>query len=140
MKFKNSTLWIRVATVFVALLASCLGLWGQATTASSVVGQVTDSTNAAVPGAEVTLTDLGTKIAKKVSTNEDGRYIFTNVDLRQPAFSKASGDCRIVQSVTGSNIVKQSHHRFRAVTTGSGTPEHKPAEDSTRGGAPRCGI
>jgi hypothetical protein len=61
-------------------MASCLGLWGQATTASSVVGLVTDSTNAPIPGADVTLTDLGTKIAKTTSTNQDGRYIFVNVD------------------------------------------------------------
>jgi hypothetical protein len=64
----------------VALLAFCAGLWGQATTTSSVIGLVTDSTNAAIPGAEVTLTDLGTKIAQKASTNQDGRYIFTNVN------------------------------------------------------------
>jgi len=41
---------------------------------------VTDSTNSAIPGADVTLTDLGTKIAQKASTNQDGRYIFTNVN------------------------------------------------------------
>src|SRR5580698_801508 len=67
-------------TLAVALLASSLGLWGQATTSSSITGIVTDSTNAAIPGADVTLTDLGTKIAKNASTNESGRYIFTNVD------------------------------------------------------------
>ncbi len=71
---------VRVATLFVALLASCLGLWGQATTASSITGIVTDSTNAAIPGADVILTDLSTKIAHAVSTNEAGRYIFPNLD------------------------------------------------------------
>jgi hypothetical protein len=69
-------LGVRVAALFV----SCVGLWGQATTTSSVIGQVTDSTNAAIPGADVTLTDLGTKIAQRASTNQDGRYIFTNVN------------------------------------------------------------
>ena len=80
MKFKNRILGIRVATVFGVVLASCAGLWGQATTTSSVIGLVTDSTNSAIPGADVTLTDLGTKIAQKASTNQDGRYIFTNVN------------------------------------------------------------
>jgi hypothetical protein len=70
----------RVATLFVALLTSWVSLWGQATTTSSVIGQVTDTTNAAIPGADVTLTDLGTKAAQKASTNQDGRYIFTNVN------------------------------------------------------------
>ncbi|MGA3186051.1 MAG: carboxypeptidase-like regulatory domain-containing protein [Bryobacteraceae bacterium] len=63
-----------------ALLVSCLGLWGQATTTSSIIGLVTDSTQAAIPGAEVTLTDLGTKIAHTVTTNESGRYIFPTLD------------------------------------------------------------
>ena len=80
MKLKNRVMRIRVATLVVALLASCAGLRGQATTTSSVIGLVTDSTNAPIPGAEVTLTDLGTKIAQKASTNENGRYIFTNVN------------------------------------------------------------
>jgi Carboxypeptidase regulatory-like domain len=80
MNFKNSTLGIRVATVLVVLLASCASLLGQATTTSSVIGLVTDSTNAAIPGADVTLTDLGTKISQKATTNDSGRYIFTNVD------------------------------------------------------------
>ncbi len=71
---------LRLATLLVALFFLSLGLWGQATTTSSVIGQVTDSTNAAIPGAEVTLTDLGTKIAKKAETNQDGRYVFSNVD------------------------------------------------------------
>jgi hypothetical protein len=76
----SSMMRFSVPTLLVALLVLCAGLWGQATTTSSVIGLVTDSTNAAIPGAEVTLTDLGTKIAKSVATNEAGRYIFTNVD------------------------------------------------------------
>ncbi len=71
---------VRVATLLIALLATCLGLWGQATTSSSITGIVTDSTNAAIPGADVTLTDLSTKIAHTASTNESGRYIFPNLD------------------------------------------------------------
>lgn len=80
MKHSNRMMRVRVAALFAVVLASCLGLWGQATTTSSVVGLVTDSTNAAIPGADVILTDLSTKIAKTASTNEAGRYIFTNVD------------------------------------------------------------
>src|SRR5580692_10780085 len=76
---RNNSLRTRVA-ILVAILAGCAGLWGQATTTSSVIGLVTDSTNAAIPGADVTLTDLGTKISQKASTNDSGRYIFTNVN------------------------------------------------------------
>jgi hypothetical protein len=80
MKRSSGSLRLGLATLLVALSVSSPGLRGQATTTSSVVGQVTDTTNAFIPGAEVTLTDLGTKIAKKVTTNQDGRYIFSNVD------------------------------------------------------------
>jgi hypothetical protein len=75
-----NSLVTRVSTFFVALVITSISLWGQATTTSSVIGLVTDSTNAAIPGADVTLTDLGTKISQKASTNESGRYIFTNVN------------------------------------------------------------
>ena len=79
---KNSipNMRLRVATLFLAILALSVGLWGQATTTSSITGLITDSTQAAIPGAEVTLTDLSTKIAHTASTNEAGRYIFPNLD------------------------------------------------------------
>jgi hypothetical protein len=95
MKLTNNGTTIRVATLFVALLACCIGLCGQATTTSSVIGLVTDSTSAAPPGADVTLTDLGTKIAQKVSTNENGRYVFR------------------VQSFTGTSGASDATSRFR---------------------------
>jgi len=71
---------IRVAVLLAAFLASSVGLWGQATTSSSIVGQVTDTTQAAIPAANITLTDLSTKAARVTQTNEQGRYIFANVD------------------------------------------------------------
>lgn len=74
------TLRIRVTTFLVALFASCIGLQAQATTTSTIVGQVTDSTQAAIPGADVTLVDRATKSARTTSTNESGRYIFVNLE------------------------------------------------------------
>jgi Carboxypeptidase regulatory-like domain len=80
MKCSKGVTGSRLAALTVALFTAGLGLWGQATTTSSVIGLVTDATNAPIPGADVTLTDLGTKIGQKASTNQDGRYIFTNVN------------------------------------------------------------
>jgi hypothetical protein len=104
MKHSNKMMRVRVATLFVALLATCLGLWGQATTTSSIVGQVTDSTQAAIPGADVTLTDLSTKIAHTASTNESGRYVFTNVDpgnysltVTKQGFAKSEVPSQVVE-------------------------------------------
>ena len=76
MKDTNRMMRARVAALVVVLLATCVGLWGQATTASSITGIVTDSTSAAIPGADITLTDLSTKIARTASTNEAGALYF----------------------------------------------------------------
>ena len=70
--------------VFVVCLAMLLGIgaapaWSQATSSSSVAGQVTDESGAIVPGAAITLTDLNTKAARTTTSNETGRYIFVNV-------------------------------------------------------------
>ena len=40
----------------------------------AILGIVTDSTGAAVPGASVTITDLGTKTTQTLTTNGEGRY------------------------------------------------------------------
>ncbi|HVO97934.1 MAG TPA: carboxypeptidase-like regulatory domain-containing protein [Bryobacteraceae bacterium] len=71
---------MRAVLLSAALMTVCVGLFGQATSSSSIVGQVTDSTAAAIPAAKVTLTDLSTKQARETQTNDQGRYIFVNVD------------------------------------------------------------
>ena len=44
-------------------------------TTADVVGRVTDSTGAVVPGAQVTLTNLGTNIARSAVADERGDYV-----------------------------------------------------------------
>lgn len=77
---------IRIVLVFVSVvcLAMLLGVgaapaWSQATSSSTVAGQVTDESSAVVPGAAITLTDADTKAARTTTSNETGRYIFVNV-------------------------------------------------------------
>ncbi|HTS62617.1 MAG TPA: carboxypeptidase-like regulatory domain-containing protein [Candidatus Acidoferrales bacterium] len=53
--------------------------WSQATTTSTVTGQVTDPQNAAIPGVEVRLVDTATGSTQSTVTNEAGRYIYVNV-------------------------------------------------------------
>lgn len=69
----------------VLFLIASLGLrptpaHGQATSTSSVIGQVTDQQGAAVPGTQVTLIDNATNAQQVSSTNPDGRYAFVNVN------------------------------------------------------------
>src|SRR5438552_917816 len=48
---------------------------GAQVTTADVVGKVTDATGAVVPGAKVTVTNLGTNIARTVTANESGDYV-----------------------------------------------------------------
>lgn len=46
----------------------------QGETTSAIVGQVTDATNAAIPGATVTITSRETALQRSVKTDDDGRF------------------------------------------------------------------
>lgn len=63
------------------------------TTFGTVVGTISDPSGAALPGVEVTLTDLGTGDKRQATTGEDGLYQFVNilpgnykVDAEKPGF------------------------------------------------------
>ena len=63
----------------VCLLAlSACRLWSQALS-GTIVGTVTDSAGAVVPGAKVTLTNEGTHFARTVDTNANGQYVASSV-------------------------------------------------------------
>jgi len=73
--------------ITVAVLAFALAMsfgtgiaFGQATS-SSIVGTVTDESGAAIPGATVTVTNVGTQETRTVQTNERGDYSVTALDI-----------------------------------------------------------
>jgi hypothetical protein len=51
-------------------------LFGQGETTSAIVGQVTDSTNAVLPGATVTITNRDTGLRRSAKTDDAGRFNF----------------------------------------------------------------
>ena len=61
------------------LLVCVSGAWGQTSTVGTVAGIVTDESNAAVPGAEVKITETATNIAQSTVSNTDGRYVFSSI-------------------------------------------------------------
>ncbi len=71
---------------FLPALALCLtcssGAWGQ-TTFGSITGSIMDSSAAAIPQAQVTLTNLGTKEKRRQPTGNDGLYQFVNLNPGQ---------------------------------------------------------
>ena len=50
-------------------------------TSSSIIGTVTDESGAAIPGAAVTVTNVGTQAERTVETNERGDYAVTALDI-----------------------------------------------------------
>lgn len=53
--------------------------WAQNVATGVISGQVTDQTGAAIPGANVMLTEISTNSTTNTSTNETGRFTFPNV-------------------------------------------------------------
>src|SRR6478672_8716622 len=72
------------ALTLVALIASAALMLIPATAAAQAVtgtllGNITDSSGAAVPGATVTATDVDKNISRNVVSNESGYYIFNSL-------------------------------------------------------------
>lgn len=89
---KNQRLYCALAALWL-WLPGCV--FGQAVT-GSLVGSVTDSSGAAVPGAKVAIVEVKTGIGRSTTTNQSGNYAFTNLDagtykveVEQPGFRKA---------------------------------------------------
>jgi hypothetical protein len=74
-------LWTRIVpALFVALAICLLGTTVSAQTFyGSIVGTVTDNSGAVVPGATVTITNLGTNEVRTAKTNAAGDYSFVNL-------------------------------------------------------------
>ena len=74
-------------SVFAGLLLSLspTGTLAQGETTSAIVGQVTDATNAAVPGATVTITNRETASQRSAKTDDGGRFNFPQ--LKPGAYS-----------------------------------------------------
>ena len=64
---------------FVLFVGCVAPAWSQSSSSGAVSGLVTDPQNAAIPAVDVTLTNSATNTVLKGSTNDSGRYIFSNV-------------------------------------------------------------
>jgi Carboxypeptidase regulatory-like domain len=65
--------------VLAILLATCAAAFGQQSASSGIQGIVTDSSNAAVPGATVTVTNIGTNAERVTLTDAEGRFSVPNL-------------------------------------------------------------
>ena len=72
---------LRMTLIIAAVVGSLLFSFpqialGQGETTSAIVGQVTDATNAAIPGATVTITNRETSLQRTAKTDDEGRFNF----------------------------------------------------------------
>ncbi len=68
---------LSIAAVVGSLLCPCSQVaFGQGETTSAIVGQVTDATNAAIPGATVTIKNRETSLQRTAKTDDEGRFNF----------------------------------------------------------------
>ena len=72
-------LWKRltIGRVFILMIAAALAepVFAQQTT-GAVTGSATDSSNAVIAGAEVTLTNTGTGSVSRTNSNQEGNFQF----------------------------------------------------------------
>ena len=75
----SSFLLSQSVVLFVLLLAACIfpgRAFAQGETTSAIVGEVTDTTGAVVPGASVTITNRETGLTRTAPTDDAGRFNF----------------------------------------------------------------
>jgi hypothetical protein len=101
--------WILVLSLSLTLIL-CPFLQGQSTY-GSITGSVTDSTGAAVSGAQITLTNVGTSEKRTQTTGADGLYSFVNlipgeyrIDIEKQGFKHFAHPSVVVQVNQSSKI------------------------------------
>ena len=106
-------------TILTFLLVLCLcsasPVWAQFTAAGTIVGTVTDPSNAVVGAAQITLTDAATGNKRTATSNEAGHYTFTDVTpghykvlVTKEGFATAETTLTVTVGVTSSmNFVLQ---------------------------------
>jgi len=68
--------------LFAVLIGACC-LWSQATQVSQIAGTIQDPSGAAISGAQITVTNTDTGVARAVTSGADGAYLVTNLPVGQ---------------------------------------------------------
>ena len=98
-----------LAVWLLGCLVGALPLCGQSTSTGTVLGTITDPSGAVIPGASITLSQIGTSSVRTTVTNDGGKYFFANIDpgqysisLSKPGFAttKSQAEVRVGESTT----------------------------------------
>ena len=98
---RNVSLLIAASTLVAASLFPSL-LHAQGSDTALVRGAVTDTSGAVIPGATVTMTNVGTQVSEKRTTDGAGRYLFTDL---KPAAYTATVEITGFKTLVRENIV-----------------------------------
>lgn len=95
MRHRTIVLWALV--LLLAGIFATRGLRAQTAASATVVGTVTDQSNAIVPGATIKLTNVATGVSQTTTANETGQYTFPtvtpgtySVEVTKQGFRKAT--------------------------------------------------
>jgi hypothetical protein len=93
---------LRVVSVLAVLGILCVPALAAAQVAvGTLLGNVTDESGAAVPGATITATETRTNISRTAVSNEAGRYTFTNTS---PGIYRVAGELVGFKKFTRENV------------------------------------
>ena len=97
----------------VALWLLTAGLRAQESASSGIVGQVVDSTKGAMPGATVTVINVGTNAQRVVNTDAEGRFSVPNLppatySVRVELSGFATAELKELSSATAKSPARRS--------------------------------
>jgi hypothetical protein len=102
--------WTSVFSLTTVVTFMCASLQAQSTY-GTVDGAVTDASEAAIAGAQVTLTNTGTQEKRTQTTGDEGLYQFVNVipgqyrlDIEKPGFKHSTRENVVVQVSQDSHV------------------------------------
>ena len=78
--------------VYAVLIFLCVRVRAQESASSGIIGQVMDATQAGIPGATVTLKNIGTSAQRTTTTDAQGGFSIPNLPpaTSQPGHSRSS--------------------------------------------------
>src|SRR6185503_8950482 len=130
-----------ISLIFFMLLCTCpIATYAQQDTAT-ITGEVKDASGALVPGAAITVTNIGTNITVTTVTNDEGTYTVTSlrpgdytVTVEKTGFSKSlrSGVNLQVNQFARIDITLQAGQVSETIEVASGAPLLE-TETSSRG-------
>ncbi len=120
-----------IYTIWLAVLLLALtpaALFGQ-TEKGAIVGTVTDSQGAAIPGAAVTITNLGTNVGQTLTTNAEGLY---EAPFLTPGVYKVSAASTGFATSVNNNVVASTFSKAAGCWSLPGRWRHCPTLRSPR--------